>query len=230
MKKTKNRKKILLGIAIVLLAALLYIWIASHHVWTELDYCKGIGRKLGWLNLDYMHCYKICEREAYIGMIHERDEYIQFNFDVEHPYMCELDDFYIEDIAKIRDTLTAYLAEHPDNPLNQKRITVYIDTGAGMSISFSNYTTERRFINPVQFAFINNYSFDINKAEAFQDAYRIGLKVRTEDDLKLLENWDNLQFLWLDGRGMELTEEQQQYLREILPGCKVKYGREWLIE
>lgn len=178
-----------------------------HSVHTNINYCEEIGRKLGWLNLQQFHCSTI-EGSQEIVFSFRLKEHIDYDHD-----KC------IDDIARIKNTVTNYLNNNPSNELNTKRIAFMFQTLPGDAIYMYNFKGESNPIQPDKFQYFLYLFVDLSSAQEFSDARVIELKVDENDDLSVLEDWKNLEYLNISGKG--LTEEKQKYLCEILPDCTI---------
>lgn len=213
MKSVKLKKRIFAIISFILVILIVAIMLVFkvRYVYIDLDYCKELGRKLFWLNLNQFYCSSIDNAD---------NQHIQFYF-----RLNDYDDYSesecVKDIAKVRNTIAEYLNNNPHNELNNQLIICTFETFPGETMYMYNYNfkIERESQLPEDFMYYQYLSVNLSYAQEFSDARIIELKVDESDDITVLENWGNLECLNISGKG--LTEENQKYLCEILPDCTI---------
>ena len=139
MTKSTKLKKIIftvISFILVILIAIVVLMFRIRHVYTDLDYCKEIGRKLGWLDLDQFHCSSIDNADH---------QHIQFYF-----RLNEYDDYSenecVKDIAKVKEIISGYLENNSRNELNNQLIICTFEIFPGVPIYFTirNSSLNRR--------------------------------------------------------------------------------------
>jgi hypothetical protein len=128
----------------------------------------------------------------------------------------------IEDISIIKKTITEFLNQNTLNKLNSSSVAFIFQTLPGDSISMFNYNNNEKMINPAQFQFFSSLNVSLSSAIDFYDAKTIDIKVDEKEKLYLLENFKNLERVYLSGE--DLTEDEKIYLINILPDCKIIYN------
>ena len=213
MTKSTKLKKIIFAVIsfiLVILIAIVVFMFRIRHVYIDLDYCKEIGQKLGWLDLEQFCC----------GSIENFDDSLEVLFSFDLKEFIEYDrDKCISDIAEVRNTVTNYMNNHPSNELNNKRIAFIFHLFPGDAICMYNFHGEENPIQPDKFQYFEWLYVPLSSAQEFSDARIIELTVDENDDITVLEDWENLEKLRIGVKC--LTEEKQEYLCEILPDCTI---------
>lgn len=212
MKSVKLKKRFftVISFLVILITAIILVF-KVQYVYTDLDYCKELGRKLFWLNLNEFYCSSIDNAD---------NQHIQFYF-----RLNDYDDYSesecVKDIAKVRNTIAEYLNNNPHNELNNQLIICTFETFPGEIMYMYNYNfkIKRESQLPENFMYYQYLSVNLSYAQKLSDSRIIELKVDESDDITVLENWENLECLNISGKG--LTEENQKYLCKILPDCTI---------
>lgn len=189
--------------------------ICSHKVYSEIEYCDELGKKISWLNLRYY--------SSVINIQEDSDDSVRISL---HNKNIKSDDFLeneyvgIQDIVKVKQAIDEYLEENPKHILNDAKICVLFGGIADDCIQINNYSENKSETDGI-WRFSESYycSIELNKADIFSDFSEIKLKVSDSEELKKLEKWDNLQTVYLSG--MDFSQEDKQYLLEILPNCDI---------
>ncbi len=215
MKKIKLKTRLI--IFFVLAIAMIFAYtIVSHKVDTNLVYCKELATNLGWLNTKQYQCECID--------IGDNEQTICIDFHLKSYDNYSNDDGHIEaicDIGMIKKEISKYLEKFPEHELNKKRIICTFYNLPGEQCYMYNFDNRlgKKLQKPDGLRYFQWVTVDITKADDFKDACDISLKINDKNELKLLEEWKNLNHLELVG--VEFTEDDQKYLVEILPDCTI---------
>lgn len=185
-----------------------------YRVETEIDYCKDIAKKIN----------RIGNSQFYCKSIEERDDVILFYFrsgkaDITSPFRQEYsEDGGIEDVVKIKNFIVNYLNEHPESELNGKKME--FDFHIIHDISFQmynyNYMKNEGVEDAKDFLYFEHLGMEhVSVLEEMGNACVIEASVWHMDDYDFLRNWDALQYVHISTH--DLTEEQKQELKEMLP-------------
>ena len=216
MKKFKLKIHIIIFTVLSVIIISAYI-IVSHKVDTNLDYCKELARNLGWLDMNQFNC-------SYIES--DEEQAIRIYFDLKNPnkYSKENKNKYskvVYDIAVVKNEISLYLKEHPNNELNKKKIIcIFRELADDQRFMYNyDYRLESSLQKPDGLVYFKWVTVDITDADDFKDACDIRLAINNKNELQLLKEWKNLKYLELVG--MEFSEEDKKYLVEILPNCTI---------
>lgn len=213
MKKNKTKKIIIVAVSIIIVI-FMGVFIVYHQVSTKLSYCKNIGMEMGWLNLEQFKCCSITEKG-------DNNDEICFLFKLQ-PFTDYNEKEGYKDVIKAKEVVRKYLKDNPDNELNNRKITLRFNTYADEYIYVKNYTSTDDLQTIGEFAYYGGFYVPLSDSEKYSDARTITLMLDENDDVSVLEKWNNLEYLNISGN--LLTEEQQKYLSEILPNCTLAYN------
>lgn len=178
----------------------------------EVSFCKSVGKELTKENLEFYRLSYIKETEQGICFCFSVKEYENFEYS-----KC------LPDMINVKKGIENYCKNNPDNELNYKLINVRFDTFPGdIILGMSNNRGNEVFTQPVVLSFFSNVETSIVDAEGIKDARTIGFVIKSFEELKHLEQWNNLEFTEIIGP--ELTEEQMNYVISILPNCEIIYN------
>ena len=204
----------------------------TYKVETDLEYCKEIAKEINNIGLSQYHCANI--REG--GPI----EFSFYSFETcnhSSPLYKEYSrDEGVEDMIKIKNYLTDYLEQHPENELNEKKIMLWfiwrlnVDYGDTRICNY-NYGAgdngvEYEFADAKDFSYIQDLEAEhMSVLEGFENVRVISVFIDHPDSYDFLKEWNNLQYIKIAGSGI-MTEEEKQNMRKIralLPaGCRAK--------
>lgn len=216
MKIKRNFKKIIILSIVIILSFMGIYTIYTHRVYTELDYCKELGRNLGWLNMKQYNCVYIENGDD--------EQTIRIGFNLKSYDNYSNSDEYnqaINDISMVKRTISEYLKEYPENELNFKKIICIFNNLPGEHCYMYNYDfrLEDDFQELNDFLYFDCLYADLLLAESFKGSRVIDLRVKDLNDISLLEEWNNLEELKLSG--IEFSAEDKQYLINLLPNCTI---------
>ena len=186
----------------------------------EVDYCKSIGKEIGKLRLKQFHLSAIRYGDT--------QEEIIFSFDLKNMSKFDQDqaecaDECVNDISLVRKAATKWLNENISSELNSKNVHFNFWTLPGDSITMSNYNIRERLVHPAQFQFFLNLDVNASAAMDFIDAKTIEIRIDENDHIEFLKDFKNLEILHLKGR--DLTNDEKEYLKSILPDCVIISNR-----
>lgn len=192
---------------------------------TEIDYCIELEEKLEDLKLEQFKYYTIEYRdENRCGK-----QLISICFGLKNNDKYIADENSIEDcasdIAIVRNAITEYLSDTPNNELNTKNIMCRFDELPGdTSYMYNyNYMSDDKLPEPDGFYYYYyGMALNILNIDLFKDAKVMSaIRFNSSDELKLLEEWNNLEYVSL--YGMEFSEQDKDYLHEILPNTTINW-------
>ena len=231
----KKRKKLLIVIlCIILVPQLFKVWYIYriYKVETELEYCKEIAGEINHIGLSQYHCANIREGGPIVfkffsfqTCFHSSPLYKEYSYDEG-----------VEDMIKVKNYLTDYLEQHPENELNEKKIILWfiwkldVDNGDAKICNFnfgvSENGVEYEFTDAKDFSYIEDLETDhMSVLEGFENVRVIDVFINHADSYDFLKKWNNLQYIKVGGSGLMTEEEKQKMrkIRELLPdGCKAK--------
>lgn len=215
MKRKFLKKIIVLSTAIILAFIGIYI-IFTHRVYTELNYCKELGRKLSWLNMKQYNCLYIKKGD--------NKQTIRIDFELKSFDNYSSTEGYNEsiyDIGMVKKNISEYLKEHPDNELNDKKIICTFNNLPGEQCYMYNYDYRMEINSQTlnDFCYFKWLYINISTADNFKDAHVIELIINKKSELSLLKEWNNLEELHLSG--IEFSKEDKQYLINLFPNCTI---------
>ena len=210
----KKLKVILMSLISLVLLLGMITYYRYRQPYVEVSYCKGISKKLKKLDLEY---YILSSVKYAVN-----DTEIRFFYDLK-----DYDDFEeskcVYDIIKVRNSLQKYIETENTNCLNTQRISIQFNTLPGdYSFLVSNYYGENA--TPEEFVYYSSLHTDISNAAELCDAKRIGFNISSAEELKLLENWENLEYI--NVIGPDISIQEKQYMSDILPECQIIYNNE----
>lgn len=213
MSKSNSKKKIFVFILIIvaIISIAIIALIKKPKIHNDLDYCREICKEIEKLNFDQFDCVSINNNDS---------QHVQFNF-----ILKDYDQYSkkkcISDISMVRETIATYLDCNPDNELNDKLLICAFETSPGDLVYMYNYNfkEEQKLQQPDKLMYFQYLYADFSQAQIFSDAKIIELKVEEDDDLSLLREWHNLEYLNISGYG--LSKEKIQFLSGILQDCTI---------
>lgn len=221
MMKSKKLIRIAAVFLVILAVSAATIWMVWHEhnkPYIELPYCKGIARTLQKEELDFYR----------LSSVREAENRICFSFTVKDFQGFEYSKC-LPDMIKVRKTMENYFRNEPDNELNTRSIDVRFDTFPGdIILGMYNSRRDEVFTQPVRFRFFSNVETGIQAAEELNDARSIGFVIDSVDELPLLEEWKELEFV--DLRGPELSAEEKENLLAFIPDCEIVYNNETIAQ
>jgi hypothetical protein len=179
----------------------------------KVSYCRVIGNQIQDLKTQQFQLNLIDYGDT--------EEIVIFHFSLKNKSKYNHNQC-IEDISIIKKTITEFLNQNTLNKLNSSSVAFIFQTLPGDSISMFNYNNNEKIINPAQFQFFSSLNVSLSSAIDFYDAKTIDIKVDEKEKLYLLENFKNLERVYLSGE--DLTEDEKIYLINILPDCKIIYN------
>lgn len=110
-----KKKKMLavLLIPVILYGILFFTFRKPVVVNNSVDYCEEIADNINKIGLKNIKCTKITEEDC-----------VLFEFYVKNGVRDYDSNITENDILKVRNYLMEYVAEHPDNPLNEKNMVI----------------------------------------------------------------------------------------------------------
>lgn len=185
-------------------------------------------------------CEEIAEEINHIGL----SRYFCENIHEEGPVVFYLSPIYkeysydegAEDMIKVKNYLTDYLKQHPENELNEKKIVLWFiwkrnlnhgDTRiCNYNFGVSENGVEDEFADAKKFSYIEDLEIDhMSVLEGFENVRVISVFINHADSYDFLNKWNDLQYIEVRGSGRMTEEEKQrmQKIREFLPdGCKAE--------
>ena len=211
MKDNLKNKIIIITLGIIVIC---YVAFNVHKpAESNLDYCEELSFSINQINLKEFKCFSITEEnEEVIFYFDSKDTGINLNYT-------------IADIIKVKNYMTNYLIENPNNQLNMHKIRFVFKIMADESIYMYNYNfnTNQKFNNSYDFcSFKGLYVDNFSEIELLEDVYMIDVCATTIDDLSFLKKWSNIEYLRI--YTSYITEEQKLYLNDILPECEIIYN------
>lgn len=222
----KRFKSLLIFICftLILLGLIALLFIYNKKPETEIDYCIELEEKLEDLKLEQFKYYTIEYRDenrrgkqliSICFGLKNNDKYIA---DENGTEVCA------SDIAIVRNAIAEYLNDTPNNELNTKNIMCCFDKLPGdTSYMYNyNYMIDEKSPEPDGFYYYYNVFLNIQNADLFKDAKVMSaIRVDNSDELRLLEDWNNLEYVSL--YGIEFSEQDKDYLHEILPNTTINW-------
>ena len=232
----KKRKKLLIVILCIFLVPQLFkIWViySTYKVKTELKYCKEIAGEINHIGLSQYYCANIREWGiiefnffAFQTCFHSSPLYKEYSYDEG-----------VEDMIKVKNYLTDYLEQHPENELNEKKIMLRftwkqnVDYGDTRIYNYNFWTRDKgvedEFVDAKDFSYIQDIRTDhMSILEGFENIRVISVDINYVDSYECLKGWNNLQYICVHGGGNKNEEEKQKMrgIREFVPtGCKVEF-------
>ena len=129
----------------------------------------------------------------------------------------------IDDYIPIRKKVIEYLSQNPQNELNNQKIELVFQFEAGEVHSIYNYSFAKKGLYN-DFPFCYSIPIYASNYKDFTDAIYLSMKIENTDDLQVFENFNKLEYLKLDG--IDISENDKDYIRNTLPDCKVYYNGE----
>ena len=232
----KRKRKILLIIVLCIFLAprLFKIWYIyrTYKVETELEYCKEIAKEINDIGLSQYFCGNIhAEGRVVFRFCSYRTRSENMPLYKEYSY-----DEGVEDMVKVKNYLTDYLEQHPENELNEEKIVLWFIWKRNVAygeIKICNFNfgsgdngVEYEFTDGKDFSYIQDLRVDhMSVLEGFKDVRVISVFINHADSCDFLKEWKNLQYIKAGGSGLMTEEEKQamRKIRELLPsGCKAK--------
>lgn len=174
-------------------------------------YCQELYKELNNTSVQYK-CSEIKTNDT--------EESIRFIFNLR-----DLDEYdrksCTDDIIRIRNQISAYLSNHPQNDLVKKQISLQFLTLPGDAFEISNFSQQKEGLYN-DFHFCSDITIPINQYNYFINAISISIKVEKTDDLILLERFNRLEYLYLIGP--ELSDEEKEYIVKLLDNCVIVYN------
>ena len=222
--KMKRYSKLSYAILIISILIIAYILINSHLEKKKPvpcpDYCKEVSKQISDLDL---------EEFKYIKSENEGEEGIYFRFKSEDNYKPLYDNTdCLDDIVKIKNTISVYLSSHKNQILHEKNIRLAFFGKTGYKIELYNY--EKYGSTPEElFAYYDDMYIPPEYFADFTEAKRIGISITDNDDLSGLSNFTDLKELDIYSE-IEISQDTIDKVVENLPYCEVnyrdkKYGR-----
>ncbi|MCR4889257.1 MAG: hypothetical protein K5979_08795 [Ruminococcus sp.] len=182
----------------------------------ELDYCKDIYKSLNKVSSSF-ECISIR------SICYDKNEdVVEFRFDLKSKR--EVDEKKdIDDYIPIRKKVIEYLSQNPQNELNNQKIELVFQFQAGEVHSIYNYSFAKKGLYN-DFPFCNSIPIYASNYKDFTDAIYLSMKIENTNDLQVLENFNKLEYLILDG--IDISDNDKAYIRNTLPDCKVYYNGE----
>ncbi len=147
-------------------------------------------------------------------------ESIQFVFN-----LTDIDEYdrqtCTDDMIRIRDQVSVYLANHPHNDLVEKCISLQFQSRPGDVATISNFSNQKDGLYN-DFPFCLDIRIPISEYESFINVFSLSIEITNKADLALLGNFKHLEYLNLIGP--ELTEEEIKYVKDLLNGCVIVYN------
>ena len=231
----KTKKMFIVILCIILVPQLFKVWYIyrTYKVETGLEYCKEIAGEINHIGLSQYFC----------GNIHARGDIVfkffsfQTRFHISPLYKEYSYDEGTEDMIKVKNYLTDYLEQHPENELNEKEIMLWfiwkpdVDYGDTKIYNYnfgaSDNGIEYEFTDAKDFFYIEDLRTDhMSVLEGFENVRVISVSINDVDSYECLKGWNNLQYIYVHGGGNKTEEEKQKMrkIREFVPaGCKVKF-------
>ncbi len=187
-------------------------------------------------------CEEIADEINHIGLsryfcenIHDEGS-VMFYFCLSSIYKEYSYDDGVEDMIKVKNYLTDYLEQHPENELNEEKIVLWFtwqpntDYGSTKICNFNfgagDNGVEYEFTDGKDLSYIQDLRVDhMSVLEGFKDVRVISVFINHADSCDFLKEWNELQYIKAGGSGLMTEEEKQkmQKIRELLPsGCKAK--------
>lgn len=220
MKKLKRIVKRILRfivlIIIILTGVILYRLYIPRNAYTKIDYCVDIARKINWIDLSHFECDTIKEIQGVVS----------FGFSIKNEYVQHMDDELFIELIKIRNYVSEYMEEHPENELNNKKIRLHFNTLPGDYMRVYNYDfiNGSELVDAKEFAYFDIVHIEnLSTLQGLSDARIISrLCVQKVDSLEFFKEFTNLKYL--DYNSDKISEEEKEYLRNLLPDCTIEFA------
>ena len=173
---------------------------------------SNIDEKLHNLNLNQFNYYRTEEEKR-------SSDYIYMSF-----HLKDFDKFDINectnDINNIKENINECISEEKYGLYNKFiRVMIHVRPGEMVYIYNYNFLKDQKDQEPekllyYEYLFVDNLS----SLNYFNDCYVLNVSVSNIDNIKIFENFYNIEYLDIFG---PLTENDKQQLLKILPNCTV---------
>ena len=208
MKKGINIKKYICGLIILLLFLIMFPIIEFN----LLNSYSQVNRKLSNMDLKQFNYYRTEEEKR-------SSDYIYMSF-----HLKDFDKFDINectnDINNIKENINECISEEKYGLYNKFiRVMIHVRPGEMVYIYNYNFLKDQKDQEPekllyYEYLFVDNLS----SLNYFNDCYVLNVSVSNIDNIKIFENFYNIEYLDILG---PLTENDKQQLLKILPNCTV---------
>lgn len=173
---------------------------------------SNVDEKLHNLNLNQFNYYRTEEEKR-------SSDYIYMSFHLKDFDKFDINE-YTNDINNIKENINECISEEKYGLYNMFiRVMIHVRPGEMVYIYNYNFLKDQKDQEPekllyYEYLFVDNLS----SLNYFNDCYVLNVSVSNIDNIKIFENFYNIEYLDIFG---PLTENDKQQLLKILPNCTV---------